>query len=110
MLSMRAGQAANGGNHSLSPKSGNSRSSGVFSGFRKVCRSVGKTVKGLRDWVTKAPNKKLKAFRIAVLVGMVAGGVCLGVAAAKVTPWVIAGGVLLGGGCLIYRCTRQKQS
>lgn len=78
-------------------------------GPRKVARSIAKTAKGLRDWVSKAPNKKIKAFRIVVLIGMAAGTVCLGVAAAKAAPWVIAGGVLLGGGCLIYRCTRSNR-
>ncbi len=86
-----------------------SRSSGGKFGLRKVGSCIAKTFKGLRNWVTKAPTKKLKAFRIMVLVGMAVGVVCLGVVAAKAAPWVIAGGVLLGGGCLIYRCTRSNR-
>ncbi|MFK0569533.1 hypothetical protein [Endozoicomonas sp.] len=91
-----------------SPHTKTGSSSGGMFGLKKVVKSFTETVKGLRDWVSKAPSKPMKAFRIVVLAGMAVGAVLLGVAAVKVVPWVIAGGVLIGGGCLIYRYTRSN--
>ena len=72
-------------------------------GPRNVFKTVASTARGLRDWVRDAPSKPLKAFRIVVVAG-----ICLGVAASKALPLVIAGGVLLGAGYLIYQGTRSN--
>ena len=77
-------------------------------GPRTVFKTVASTARGLRDWVRDAPSKPLKAFRIVVVVGMLGGIICLGVAASKALPLVIAGGVLLGAGYLIYQGTRSN--
>ena len=77
-------------------------------GPRNVVKSVVSTVRGLRDWVRDAPSKPLKMFRIVVLAGMLGGLICLGLAASKALPLVIAGGVLMGAGYLIYQGTRSN--
>ena len=77
-------------------------------GPRTVFKSVASTARGLRDWVRDAPSKPLKMFRIVVLAGMLGGIICLGFAASKALPLVIAGGVLLGAGYLIYQGTRSN--
>ena len=106
MYNMTPESTVGGASHYSSHTTRSSSSGGRF-GLRKVGSSIAKAVKGLRDWV-KPPGKSIKAWKVIVLVAMGVGAICLGVAAWKATGLVVAGVALLGGGYLIYRCTRSN--